>query len=59
MLHKVLMKHRGAELAKIVVNLSFPILLLLLFCIYSVKEHEDLFAREPSGANFLMKKENS
>lgn len=59
MLLKTLMEHRGRKLAKIVLNLSFLVLPLLLFCVYSVKEPEDLFARETSGANFPMKKEKS
>ena len=52
---------QGMEISKngeLTPNLSFLILPLLLFCIYSVKEPKHLFVRESDSANVLMKKEN-
>lgn len=51
------MEHRGGKLAEreSVLDLS-SLILLLLFCIYSVKKPKNLLARESSGANVLLKK---
>lgn len=61
-LFKMVLEYRGGKNSKngeLAPNLSFLILPLLLFCIYSVKEPKDLFAGESDSANVLMKKEKS